>query len=120
MKARILAVLSAALLAATSGDVFAGSDQPLRIDFVFRFNVRYGPTAIAPADMPPWYLWWPADANETLFQHDFQSSPYPTWPATPQAAAPAPTGTTTYMPAPTPFQPVSYPRGQYPAYWYGR
>lgn len=114
--------LRSTLLAAVAAFAFApeapaGDDLPVKVDFVFRFNVRVGPSVMVPADLPPWHAWFPYDPNMNL--HAPQTSPYPHWPSPfPPAGAAARPGAMTYQPA-APVQRVGYP-SSVPSYWYGR
>ena len=140
MTARML-VLSLGAIAAFAGPSLANDGTlPLRVKVNFQFRLKFEHHAIQPAQVAPWYMWWPADANETLAQHDFQTSPYPTWPgpqangaatyAAPQPQFQAPAAprqvqyqSNQYQPyqyQPIPYQPVGYPPAQIPSYWYGR
>jgi hypothetical protein len=123
MTARKLA-LAAIVFVGLIGPSMA-NDLPLRGNILYRLHVPVWPAVQPSWKLAPWYMWWPADANQTLTQHDFQSSPYPGWHASAHAAAPAvPQGQMTYAPAqpndPAPFYPVNYPRHEVPSYWYGR
>jgi hypothetical protein len=129
MTARTLALASVAFIglagASSAGHREVDERILVRGNLLYRLHVPVWPAVKPSGTVAPWYMWWPADANQTLTQLDFQSSPYPTWPATPpQAGAdPRPQGQMTFAPQqypPTPFQPVSYPRSQVPSYWYGR
>src|SRR4051812_28399072 len=71
------ALLTAAAAAATP--VNAGSDEmPVKVDFIFRFNIRVGPSVMVPPDLAPWYMWFPYDPN--MITAPAQSTPYPHWP----------------------------------------
>ncbi len=135
MTARMMSLTLAALVGFVGpGRANGDGTFPLRVNFQFNFRLRLEHQALPPSSVAPWYMWWPADANETLTQHDFQTSPYPTWSAPPQAAAsPGPQHLQNNAPRqvqyqpnpyqanqPIPFQPVGYPRSQVPSYWYGR
>jgi hypothetical protein len=120
-------VLAGAFVAASA----RADDRPLRIDFVWRFDIKYGPSYMVPPNLPPWYLWFPSDppaVTETA-----QKTPYPNWPTTwPPTGSSAGNGPTMQAPvrsqAPfggnmtsSGFQPTGYtPQPQIPAYWYGR
>jgi hypothetical protein len=129
MTARTM-VLVAGLLAGWASPSLANDDLAQRGNFLGRLGFPYWPAVRPSSTLAPWYMWWPAEAAQIQAQHDFQSSPYPTWPATPpQATAmPQPAGQITFVPPPqypgnpyagNPYQAVSYPR-TVPSYWYGR
>lgn len=92
----------------------ANDDMPVKVDFIFRFNVRVGSTVMVPPDLAPWYQWFPYDPN--MVSQPAQSTPYPNW-----SSAPAASGATTQHGAmrSQPIQRVSYPT-QVPSYWYSR
>lgn len=96
--------------------------HPVQANFLFKFNVIVSPMAVVPPDTPPWYMWWPANANETMRSYDFQSSPYPGYehPAY-SGVGGGPIG---YQPSSNPYHTVGYPSpgypSQVPSYWYGR
>ena len=120
---------AAVVLFGLAGTSLAGGGLPWREDVIIRGDLfyqlgwRHWPATQPSSNIAPWFLWWPANANETLTQHDFQTSPYPGW-QTPAGypSVPRPAGQMTYGPPnqPIPFQPVGYPRPQQPSYWYGR
>lgn len=121
MFTRSMMALFAAMAAALSltAATQAGEDQPVRVDFIFRFNVRFGPTAVMPPDAPPWYMWWPADANETMRSYNFQSSPYPGWEAAQSSVySGAGGGPIGYQPSTSPYRTVGF-GSSVPNYWYG-
>lgn len=124
MTARTM-ILAAGLLAGFAAPSWASDDVPVRGNWLWRVGWRHWPAVMPSYNVAPWYLWWPADANETLGAHNFQSSPYPTWPG-PHAggAVQRPVGQMTQTPAarpsyPIPSQPVYYP-ASYPPNYYGR
>lgn len=85
--------------------------MPIRADFVCRFDVRTGPTALGVN--APWYTYFPYDPH---LMAQPQTSPYPPWPSQ-YFQAPPPAGFG-QMPGPS-IQPTGYP-AQVPSYWYGR
>jgi hypothetical protein len=103
------------------GPIASGEDIIVRGNVLYQVGIRTWPAIKPSSEIAPWYLWWPSDANDALLRHDFQSSPYPTWPATPQAADPRANGLMTNAPPQSPysFQPVGYQRPPMPNY-YGR
>lgn len=129
MSARVMvfaAAVAAFLTAVSSADArhprnapIDNGSHPVRADFVFRFNVLVGPMAVIPPDTPPWYMWWPANANETMRSYDFQSSPYPGYESQNSAYNGTGGGPIGYRPSSNPYHTVGYP-SQVPSYWYGR
>lgn len=126
MTARLL-VSAAGILLAIAGPSFANNntDYPVRGNWLWQLGWQRWPAVQPSTAVAPWYVWWPANANETLNIHDFQSSPYPTWPAQghPGAGMVRPQGPTAVAPQPAPWQsvpvrPVANP--QPPNYPYGR
>lgn len=123
-------ILAAGLLAGFAAPSFATDDVPVRGNWLWQVGWRRWPAVMPSYYVAPWYLWWPADATETLQAHNFQTSPYPTWP-NPHAGIPAqrPAGAMTYAPSqrpssarpaqPVPIQPAYYP-ASYPPNSYGR
>ena len=80
MTARTMVLTVGALLGLVGPSVANGDGLfPLRLNYQFSFRLRLEHQALPPSSVAPWYMWWPADANETLMQRDFQTSPYPTW-----------------------------------------
>lgn len=116
---RILgALVTAALAAAAALPAHAGSDEmPVKVDFIFKFNIRVGPSVMVPPDLAPWYQWFPYDPN--LMANPAQSTPYPHWP-NPYPPADAASQKQGAMTAPQAFQRVGFPPSQVPSYWYGQ
>ena len=134
MTARTMVLTVGALLGLVGPSMANGDGWfPLRLNYQFNFRLRLEHQALPPSSVAPWYMWWPADANETLMQRDFQTSPYPTWSPQQGAASPGPQPAQNNAPRqvqyqpnpyqanqPIPFHPVGYPGAQVPSYWYGR
>lgn len=98
-------------------------DYPVRGNWLYQLGFRrFGPIVQPSYELAPWYLWWPANATERLTTHDFQSSPYPTWPGAHPVGMVPPAGPAAFSPAPgqsMPGQLVTTPR-PVPSYPYGR
>jgi hypothetical protein len=129
MNAHFLRTLGLALAGCLwAASTRAGDDMPVKIDFVFRFDVKCGPSVFVPPDLAPWYMWFPNQPLPPL--QAAQTSPYPNWPSTwPPSnqghAAPrnysmtsqAPFGGNLTSPG---FQQAGPVAMQAPSYWYGR
>ena len=118
----LLASLVCLVASARAGD---GDDRPVKVDLVFRFNVKVGPSYFVPPNLPPWYLWFPNEPINNL--QSAQSSPYPHWPNAWPPVAGGGRPATNYT-SQTPyggtltsqgFQPAG-PAMQAPSYWSGR
>jgi hypothetical protein len=120
-----------ALGALVVGSVRA-DDRPLKIDFTWRFDIKYGPSYMVPPNLPPWYLWFPNQPSPVM--ETAQKTPYPNWPTTWPPAGTSADGAPPAMrqvprsQAPfggdmsgSGFQPTGFAQPQQiPQYWYGR